>query len=93
MDCIPFTQYLMPDGRTEAISIDMKDQALHDKAAALIEAGYHFDIEMLRTGMVSMTCERNTDQGELYIRLCSNGPPVVAAVRALVEDAHAGQGG
>ena len=96
MDNIPFTQYLRPNGKITYIQIDMEDQELHDKAETIIEAGYHFDIEVLRTGMISMTCERDPDQGEVYIQVCRNGPPVPVAVRTLVEEAHAalvGQGG
>ena len=89
MDCIPFTQYLRPNGQRQAVTIDMEDQPLHDKAEVLIEAGWHFDIEELMSGTISMTCERDTDEGEFFIQVCQNGPPVVAAVRVLVEEAHA----
>ena len=88
MNSIPFTQYLRPHGDQEAVTIDMEDQELHDKAEALIEADYHFDIEELTTGMVSMTCERDTEKDDFHIQLCPNGPEVVDAVRALVENAY-----
>ena len=89
MDSIPFTQYLRPNGQRRACTIDMEDQSLHDKAEVLLEADWHFDIEELMGGMISMTCERDTDAGEFFIQVCQNGPPVVAAVRVLVEEAHA----
>jgi len=57
------------------------------KAHALIEAGCHFDIEVLTTGLVSMTCERDDDM--LSIEVCEGGPPVVAGVRKIVESAAA----
>ena len=89
MDCIPFTQYLRPHGTPQAITIHMKDQELHNKAEALIEAGWCFEAEVLMSGVVSLTCERDTEEGECYIELTANGPPVVDAVRTLVEAAHA----
>jgi len=55
------------------------------KARALIEVGCHFDIEVLTTGLVSMTCEDEDDV--ITIAICENGPPVVDSVRKIVEDA------
>ena len=44
---IEFTQYLMPDGRPVPNSfVTTKD--VHDMGQRLIEAGYRFEIEMLR---------------------------------------------
>jgi hypothetical protein len=81
---IPFTQYLLPNGRPVSNSIDMPED-VEKKAAALIQAGYHFDIEVLTTGLVSMTCEDEEDV--ISIAICENGPPVVDSVRKIVEDA------
>ncbi len=60
-------------------------QEIEDKANQLISKGCHFDIEMLSTGLISMTCE----QGEevLSIIICPNGPEVIEATRTLVEEA------
>lgn len=86
---IPFTQYLMPDGRKTKVTIDMPanvEQAAH----ALIEKGCHFDIEMLSTGMISMTCEKDDDC--LSIEVCPNDERVVAGVEKIVKSAAAQQG-
>jgi hypothetical protein len=53
---IPFTQYLRPYGAQRDVFIDMPPD-VEAKAQALIAQGYRFDIEILTTGMVSMTCE------------------------------------
>ena len=86
---IPFTQYLMPDGRTTEVTIDMPahvEQAAH----ALIAKGCHFDIEMLSTGMISMTCEKGDDC--LSIEVCPNDERVVAGVEKIIRSAAAQQG-
>ena len=86
---IPFTQYLMPDGRTTEVTIDMPanvEQAAH----ALIAKGCHFDIEMLSTGLISMTCEKDDDL--ISIEVCSNDERVVAGVEKIVKAAAAQQG-
>ena len=82
---IPFTQYFLPNGRQEQVVIDM-DPETEKLAQELIAAGFHFDIETLTTGMISMTCEKDEDM--VAIKLASNGPAVVTAVEDLVRDAY-----
>ena len=82
---IPFTQYILPDGRKKAILIDMPDD-IERMATELIDDGCHFDAEVLMTGVVSFTCERDDDM--LSIVLSENGPQVVEKVSKLVNDAH-----
>lgn len=83
---IPFTQYLRPTGQPKAVEVDRPD-AIERKARDLIAAGCVFEIEVLTTGEVSMTCERGDDV--LAIRVCQNGPPVLVNVDAIVEEAAA----
>ena len=86
---IPFTQYLRPDGRTTKVTIDMPanvEQAAH----ALIAKGCHFDIEVLTTGLISMTCEKGGDC--LSIEVCPNDERVIAGVEKIVKSAAAQQG-
>jgi len=87
---IPFTQYVLPNGRKEPTSIETSkevDKIAHD----LIDAGCRFDIEILRTGQVSMTCEREPeneeDDGILSMEICENGPKIINAVTKLVNNA------
>jgi hypothetical protein len=84
MMSIPFTQYLLPNGRQRPMTIDMPED-VEKKAHALIERGCHFDIEILRTEEVSMTCECGDEM--LACEICENGPQIKEAVRDLVEDA------
>lgn len=58
-------------------------------AIRLIEAGFHFDIEELMDGTVSMTVEPNAPDADgedqpIAIELCPNGPDVPAAVDRLI---------
>lgn len=86
---IPFTQYLMPDGRRNEVTIDMPAN-VEQAAFALIEKGCHFDIEMLSTGMISMTCEKDEDL--IAIEVCPNDERVVAGVEKIVKQSAAQQG-
>jgi len=94
---IAFTQYKLPRGTRECVTIDRPDP-IAKKAAELIASGCWFDIEILRSGAVSMTCERNVpcsnDPDDLEmeprivsIRIVPNGPEVPAAIDELVGDA------
>ena len=86
---IPFTQYLMPDGRQKEVTIDMPAN-VEQAARALIEKGCHFDIEMLSTGLISMTCEKGDDL--ISMEVCPNDERVVAGVEKIVKVAAAQQG-
>jgi hypothetical protein len=79
---IPFTQYLRPDGRKRAMTIDM-DKEIEDKAQLLIAKGLHFDIEELTTGLISMTC--GDSEEIISMEVCPNGPEVVESVKKLVQ--------
>jgi len=84
MPDIPFTQYILPHGRREETAIERPAEIV-EKADRLIERGCHFDIEVLRNGSVSMTCERG--DWVLAIKICENGPAVETSVDALVNEA------
>ena len=83
---IEFTQYMLPDGRRKQITMDVPDE-IQTKYDDLRENGYHFDAEILTTGIVSFTCERGDEL--LGIELSENGPNVVMAVRDLIIKSHA----
>lgn len=89
---IPFTQYLCPHGRKTEVSIEV-DQATGDMAKELINAGARFEVEELRTGLVSLECiNTNVDEDDymfcLSSQLVPNGPGMKGAVAELVKDAH-----
>lgn len=88
---IPFTQFLMPDGRQRPMIIDRPDD-IGEKAKQLIDSGCRLEIEMLQTGKISMTVERDRSDGEIDLlaqEICSNGPPVPIAVDKLISEAAA----
>lgn len=99
MTSIPFTQYLMPDGRTTIIHIvDPKEidpttwSNCCASAQKIIDAGYRFEIEMLSDySTISMTVTGYDPQidedNDIAHRLCANGPDVSFEVVALVDSA------
>jgi len=79
---IPFTQYLMPDGRRDVVRID-RPADIAEMAKSIFEAGYSLGCEMLsdyRT--ISLTVE--DDDGDFDIEICPNGPDVPLAVDRLI---------
>jgi hypothetical protein len=52
---IPFTEFVLPDGRRRALQWHTKDRALAAKADAIITNGFTFEIERLRGGVISVT--------------------------------------
>lgn len=87
---VPFTQYLRPDGRRQQVCI-ARPPEIAALAKRVLEAGYHFDIEELRDGTVSMTVESNIpnddEQAPIAIELCPNGPAVPPTVDRLIQTA------
>lgn len=83
---IAFTQYLRPDGRRQPVSIDAAPE-VEALAARLVEAGYVFEVEVLRTGQVSMDCSRPGDDMPVAMEVVENGPNVPNAVARLVHEA------
>lgn len=88
---IPFTQFMLPDGRRGQISIDRAPET-ESVAASLVQKGVSFEIEILRTGDVSMEAllpiTADGDQASLAIEICANGPGVPCAVDRLVANAR-----
>jgi hypothetical protein len=82
---IPFTQYLMPFGRKVEVTI-ARPKEVYDKAMDIIKAGYRFEIEMLTTGLVSMTIAGNDDDHD--IEVVTNGPEVLMAVDRMITRFH-----
>jgi hypothetical protein len=82
---IPFTQYLMPDGRKREATFE-SDEETEKIASKLIKRGYWFDVEVLSTGLISMTCETlvDGDPEPIAHEICKNGPEVFEAVKRLV---------
>ena len=83
---IAFTQYLRPFGRRQSVSIDVPAE-VEALASRLIAAGYVFEVEVLRTGHVSMDCSRPGDDEPVAHEVVENGQNVPNAVARLVHDA------
>ena len=82
---IEFTQYLLPDGRQKKVLI-ARHPDIEEIANKLIDMGCHFDIEILTTGVISMTCEQ--DEVLLGIQLCPNDNTVPGCVDKLILEAE-----
>ena len=80
---IPFTQYLMPDGRTKQIEID-RPANIEAKAAEIIAAGCRLEAEVLLTGEVSFTVFNPETEEDEACELSRNGPEVLDAVDRLI---------
>lgn len=79
---IPFTQYLLPDGRPVPVSID-RPQEVADLAQQIMARGYRFECEMLsdyRTVSLTIT----NDGGDADGVVCFNGAPVPEKIDAMV---------
>jgi len=80
-----FTQYLLPDGRKRPMYINV-DHETGSKANQLIGAGCHFDVEILSTGMISLTCE--CDEDMIGIQLSKNDPEIVDKTVLLINESY-----
>jgi hypothetical protein len=80
---IPFTQYRRPHGEKRQQFFDC-DESLANKAQAIIERGYCFEVEVLMNGIVSLTISNGKE--DVAIELSPNGPEIPGAVERLVEN-------
>ncbi len=83
---ITFTEYVLPNGRKRPMQIE-RPVEITDLAESIQRKGYRFEIELLRTGHVSMTVENNSDEQPLAHKLVPNGSKVPETVDALVRTA------
>lgn len=82
MKAIPFTQYMMPNGRRQAVHIDRPDE-ISVRAEKIIERGYRFEVEMLSDFQtISLTIANDEDDHE--IEICQNGPEVPDAIDRMI---------
>lgn len=87
---ISFTQFLRPDGRRGAVTIE-RPPDIEDLAKEIMRAGCRFEIEVLTTSQVSMEIVRDVPDPDIddsiAIEICDNGPEVPLAVDRLVKTA------
>lgn len=87
---IPFTQFMLPDGRQKDTSFPANDPSTAKMASEiLMTKRYRFECEILTTGAVSVTCADRQEEEDIAIEICRNGPEVVKAVSKMVKDAYA----
>jgi len=88
-ESIEFTQFLLPNGRREQVRIPV-DKEIYGLASQLTTKGYRFEIEVLRTGHVSMEVCRETEEGEAEVlanEIVPNGPEIPEAVNRMIRSA------
>lgn len=84
---IAFTQYMLPDGRTEPVTID-RPEDIGSMAGKILESGKHrFECEILTTNQVSVTCFDIEEEEDIAIEISANGPAVLAAIDKMITDA------
>lgn len=82
---VPFTQYLRPNGRQVQVEIAL-DADTELKARAILDAGYTFEIEVLRTDEVSATIHSPVLEEDVHhARIVPNGPQVPTAIKHMIE--------
>ena len=92
MITIPFTQYHLPNGRASKELFYFQDgdlekpEQINKKIQELLSNNVHFDAEILSTGVMSFTAERDDDL--LSIQLSDKGPSVIKTIETLILDAH-----
>lgn len=87
---IPFTQYLRPNGRQVQITTECPPHN-EDKVIVLLDSGAKFEIEMLHTGLVSMTVEFEMPDGEIETlahEISKNGPEIEESINRLIISAY-----
>lgn len=89
---VPFTQFLMPDGRRQFVWIEGLGPDVETKAQAIVLAGYVFECEMLSDyHTVSFTI---SDDGHDYtIVVCENGEQVPELISKMILDFVIGETG
>lgn len=85
---IPFTQYLLPDGRMRSVDVERPPE-IEALAEGYIARGGWFECEVLTNGDVSLTAcwDREDGDNDVEIEIASNGKEVLEAVDRLVRRA------
>lgn len=84
---ILFTQYIRPHGRAEPVKITLSPE-IEAKAHKMLDQGFHFDIEILTTGEISMTCEHPSFDAPISMEVCNNDERVPDYVVKLIDTAR-----
>lgn len=83
MMAVPVTQFMLPDGRRKAITVE-RPREIAERAHKIIGRGLRFEAEVLMTGQVSLTVSDPGEEVDLFIEISPNGPEVLEAFDRLV---------
>lgn len=84
---IPFTQYLLPNGRRQRTEVD-RPAEIEAIARRFIDAGGRYECEVLTTGQVILTAvmDLEGEPQDVEMEICGNGPKVMDATDRLVRN-------
>lgn len=82
---IEFTQFFLPNGRREQVTTEVSDD-LRDKVDQILENGFRFEIEVLRTGHVSATINDPIGERDAAFSITTNGPEVQAGIEKMIRE-------
>ena len=86
-DTIPFTKFLLPNGKREKISFKCALETT-SKAKELIEAGFLFEYEELRNGAIHIDCCTSELQLASELVFSTQESKLLKAIDKLVEKAY-----
>jgi len=81
---IPFTEYVLPHGRQKTTYFQTDNDEVFAKAQQIIDAGYVFEIETLRTGEVSATIVDPVEEMDAAITVMPNDIHANAQIAAMI---------
>lgn len=80
---IPFTEFVLPDGRKRELNWHTKDRVIAAKANAIITSGFVFEIERLRNGVVSVTITHD-EVGDIAHTLSHSDTTLTEKITAMI---------
>jgi hypothetical protein len=80
---VQFIQYMLPNGTKKPVWIDLPDE-VEAKAALIRQAGFVFEIEVLRNGMVSATIGDPVHELDCAFAIVNNGLQVPKAIEDMI---------
>lgn len=95
---IPFTQFLLPRGERRSVHFYTTSKEVYEKASRITDAGYRFEVEVLRTGQVSATItgpkevDGTVQDMDLAFSITANDGTVVTGIEKMIRDFHLADG-
>jgi hypothetical protein len=87
---IPFTQYILPNGRQKQIEFTTDDEDVFSKSLQLLGAGYSFSVEVLTTGQVSACIVDDQEEEDAVVKICNNSEELTHNINAMILAFHIG---